>query len=374
MKWFLIAFFSIYSFMHLYVFFRLIKPNFSKQKSIAFLILFCVMVLSPVVWRWLDVKENGTFTYWTALFSLLWMGFILYVVVFSLTIDAYKGIVFLSKRLFGINPIPAPSPRLSMYIVLFLSLCLSAYSYYETLRLEVIRIRIPTDKLPVSKLRIMHISDVHLGPVMGKDKIELIREIWEREKPDIIVSTGDLVDGNMRRKDGLANMLASMSAPLGKFAVLGNHEYYRGIDQAIDFTKRAGFTLLRGEIRDLGPILVVGVDDDDCRFFNVCQGEIDEYKLLQKAQKGKFILLLKHKPKLNPMSVGMFHLMLSGHTHGGVYKPIGDIFLKRLFITDRGLVRLGSSYIFVSKGVGTGGPPMRLFSPPDVAIIDLVKN
>ncbi|MGC8853083.1 MAG: metallophosphoesterase, partial [Hydrogenobacter sp.] len=170
MKWFLIAFFSIYSFMHLYVFFRLIKPNFSKQKSIAFLILFCVMVLSPVVWRWLDVKENGTFTYWTALFSLLWMGFILYVVVFSLTIDAYKGIVFLSKRLFGINPIPTPSPRLSMYIVMFLSLCLSAYSYYETLRLEVIRIRIPTDKLPVSKLRIMHISDVHLGPVMGKDK------------------------------------------------------------------------------------------------------------------------------------------------------------------------------------------------------------
>jgi predicted MPP superfamily phosphohydrolase len=374
MKWFLAIFFSVYSLMHLYVFLRLIKPNFSTQKNIAFFVLFCLMVLSPILWRALEAKENGTLTYWVAFLSLLWMGFILYVVFFSLAVDTYRGLVFLSKHLFGVNPIPTPSSRLSMYLVLFLSLCVSVYSYYETLHLQVVKVKIETDKIPVKKLRILHISDLHLGPVMREDKINLIREVWEREKPDLIVSTGDLVDGSMEGKDNLAHLLASMSAPLGKFAVLGNHEYYRGFEQAVEFTQKAGFILLRGEVRDLGPILVVGVDDDDCRFFNACRGETNEYKLLKSTQRSKFVLLLKHKPKIDPASVGLFDLMLSGHTHGGVYRPIGQLILKRLFLTDRGLLRLGNSYIFVSKGVGTGGPPMRLFSPPDVALIDLVKK
>ncbi|WP_340694384.1 metallophosphoesterase [Hydrogenobacter thermophilus] len=373
MKWFVLAFFSIYSLMHFYVFFRLVKPNFSSYKSFAILLIFLIMLLSPIAWRTLDGDISKQITYWLALVSLLWMGFMLYVTVFTLLFDLYRGVVFASKQLLGINPLPLPSPRLLLYTVLLTSLSLSAYSYYETLRLDVIRIRIETEKLPVSRMKILHISDLHLGPVMGADKIKLVEDVWEKEKPDIIVSTGDLVDGNMNKKDGLAKMLSKINAPMGKFAVLGNHEYYRGVKQAIDFTERAGFELLRGAWKDLGPLIVAGVDDDDCRFFNACEGVLDEYLLLRDIPKGKFILLLKHKPRLNPKSVGLFDLMLSGHTHGGIYKPIGEFLLRKMFLTDRGLVKMGSSYVFVSKGIGTGGPPMRLFSPPDVAVIELIK-
>lgn len=373
MKWFVLAFFTVYSLMHLYVFFRLIKPNFPSYKGFAILLIFLIMLLSPVAWRTLDGNISKQITYWLALVSLLWMGFMLYVTVFTLLFDLYRGVVFASKQLLGINPLPLPSPKLLLYAVLLTSLSLSAYSYYETLRLDVVRIRIETEKLPVSRIKILHISDLHLGPVMGADKIKLVEDVWEKEKPDIIVSTGDLIDGNMNKKDGLAKMLSKMNAPMGKFAVLGNHEYYRGVKQAIDFTERAGFELLRGAWKDLGPLIVAGVDDDDCRFFNACEGALDEYLLLRDIPKGKFILLLKHKPRLNPKSVGLFDLMLSGHTHGGIYKPIGEFLLRKMFLTDRGLVKVGSSYVFVSKGVGTGGPPMRLFSPPDVAVIELIK-
>ncbi len=376
MKWFVLIFFFLYLFIHSYTFFRLIRTNFSSRVSSILIFLFIFMLLSPLSWRFLDERAPQSITYLVVLTSLLWMGFIFYTAFFTLSLDVYRNIVTVSKKLFGVNPLPIPSPRLSFYTILLASFFLSVYSYWETLGLRVIRITIKTDKLPphVRNIKILHISDVHLGPVMGTDKVLLIKKVWEKERPDIIVSTGDLIDGNMRRKDGLASMLKNMHAPLGKFAVLGNHEYYRGVEQAIDFTNRAGFYLLKGERVDLGPLVIVGVDDDDCRFFNACKGTVDEYQILKDTPKDKFVLLLKHKPRLNPSSAGLFDLMLSGHTHGGIYKPVGEFIIKRMFITDRGLVRVKDSYVFVSKGVGTGGPPMRLFSPPDVAIVEILNS
>jgi len=370
MTWFVLLFLTTYSLMHLYVFLRLIKPNLSRGKSFFILLIFSLMVMSPILGRILDKRGDTELAYIITLTALLWMGFVVYVVVLTLLLDIYKGLVFLSKKFLGINPLPTPSGRLSLVLITLLGFTLSAYSYYETLRLEVIRIEIESPKIN-RRIKILHVSDLHLGPVMGRDKIELIREVWEKEKPDIIVSTGDLVDGNMKGKEHLADMLKRLNAPMGKFAVLGNHEYYRDVYQAIDFTRRAGFELLRGEKRELGEIVIVGVDDDDCKFFNLCQGSTDEEEILKALPRDKFVILLKHKPKINPNSVGKFDLMLSGHTHGGVYEPVGRFILRRLFIIDRGFVKLGDSYVFVSKGVGTGGPPMRLLSPPDVAIVEL---
>ena len=240
------------------------------------------------------------------------------------------------------------------------------------------RYTVYTDKLPenIQRLKVLHISDMHLGPVMGMDKIRLVLEVYERKKPDLVVSTGDLVDGNMRDKLHLADALSEMKPPLGKYAVLGNHEYYRGLEQAIDFTQRAGFRLLRGDLAQIREVnlTVVGIDDDYCRFFKKCQGTLSDRELLEKANPNSFVLYLKHKPRLQEGAERLFDLMLSGHTHGGVYYPVGKLILTRLFISDRGFHRLGDSYLYISKGVGTGGPPMRLFSPPDVAVIEIVNR
>jgi len=349
--------------MNLYAFLKIRHP-------IA-LPIFALGFVSPMLMKYADANLSPSVSYLVGLFALLYMGFLLYLILFLFTFDLYSMLVKVLYRFLGINPLPKPSKT----IALLLSFSLSSYSYYETLKPEIYHFRIETEKFPVERIRIMHISDVHLGPVMGMDKIELIKKVYQEYRPDLLVSTGDLVDGNMKRKDGLAKALKYIEPPLGKFAVLGNHEYYRGIDQAVEFTKSAGFRLLRGEKIDLGPLVLVGVDDDDCRFFNACKGPISEYELLKDRSGDKFVLVLKHKPRVDKRAVGLFDLMLSGHTHGGVYYPVGKFIIPKLFEADAGWVDLGKgSFLFVSKGVGTGGPPMRLLAPPDMAIIDIVKK
>ncbi len=378
MRWFILVFLTLFALMHLYAYSRVFKPALGKRGRWVIALLLSFGFFSPFIWRYADANMGPQVAYVTALSGLMWAGFLLYLVVVGLLFDLYRGVVYVSRRFFDINPLPLPSPKAIALSILLISTVLSAYSHYETLNLKVERYTVYTDKLPenIQRLKVLHISDMHLGPVMGMDKIRLVLEVYEREKPDLVVSTGDLVDGNMRDKLHLADALSEMKPPLGKYAVLGNHEYYRGLEQAIDFTQRAGFRLLRGDLAQIREVnlTVVGIDDDDCRFFKKCQGTLSDRELLEKANPNSFVLYLKHKPRLQEGAERLFDLMLSGHTHGGVYYPVGKLILTRLFISDRGFHRLGDSYIYISKGVGTGGPPMRLFSPPDVAVIEIVNR
>ncbi|MEZ0344134.1 MAG: metallophosphoesterase [Caldimicrobium sp.] len=283
------------------------------------------------------------------------MGFLFYLVIVDILLRLFTKRLFIS------------------FLIAFL---LSLYSYYETLKPEIIFIEFPTKKLPekINSFRILHISDLHLGPVMGLDKIEWVKRAVSKYKPHLIVSTGDLVDGNMENREYLKLALKEIKVPFGKFAIPGNHEYYRGIEKALFFTEEAGFKVLRGECHEIEKFLLLcGLDDDDCRHFKKCKGPLEEEKLLANLSKDKFILFLKHKPRVSESSIGLFDLMLSGHTHGGLYYPFGKWLLKIFFKLEYpGFHSLGKgSYLFVSKGIGTGGPPMRFLSPPDLAIIEL---
>ena len=346
---FLTIFFSLYFLMHLYLYLRLPK----KKSFIPFLLL--IAFLSPIFIRLSDHYLSPRLSFVIAFASLSWMGFLLYFVVIDLSLRLFVKRIFIS---------------------LLLTLLLSFYSFYETLRPETYLIEFPSVKLPekIESFRILHFSDVHLGPVMGLDKIEWIKKAVSEYKPHLIVSTGDLVDGNMENREYLKRALKELNAPYGKYAVPGNHEYYRGIEKALVFTEEAGFTLLRGECLEIENFLIIcGLDDDDCRYFKKCKGPLEERELLTNLPQDKFILLLKHKPKVEKEALGLFDLMLSGHTHGGLYYPFGKWLLKIFFKLEYpGFHYLGKgSYLFVSKGIGTGGPPMRFLSPPDLAIIEL---
>ncbi len=343
-----LLFLSIFGLMHLYFYKRIAIKNWPFRGLLVFLFL------SPILMRLADKYLSPQITFFIGFTALLWMGFLLYFVVIDL---------FLRWKI------------RSPFYSLLLTTILSIYSYQETLKPEIYHITIFTSKLPKDyQIRILHITDVHLGPVMGFDKINLIRRAVERFHPDIIISTGDLVDGNMRNRAYLAHALAELKPLLGKYAVVGNHEYYRGIERAIEFTEASGFEVLRGSFREIdGKIVIAGLDDDDCRFFKACVGPLRASELLEAIHQERFIILLKHKPTVERTESLKFDLMLSGHTHGGLYYPIGKWLLKLLFGFEYPGLQVinGSHYIFVSKGLGTGGPPMRFLSPPDMAIIDL---
>ncbi|MEJ2068644.1 MAG: metallophosphoesterase, partial [Deltaproteobacteria bacterium] len=122
-----------------------------------------------------------------------------------------------------------------------------------------------------------------------------------------------------------------------------------------------------------GLIFVAGVDDDAAKRYGLSQGRT-EGDLLSQAPVDRFVLLLKHRPHLVPQGQRGFDLQLSGHTHGGQIFPF-SLFVKMLYPEYAGLMELeGGKHLYVSRGCGTWGPPIRLFAPPEITIIDLVHG
>ena len=152
----------------------------------------------------------------------------------------------------------------------------------------------------------------------------------------------------------------------------GNHEFYAGLAQALAFTTRAGFRVLRGEAVTMpGVMNVVGVDDPSGPGYG--SSSKGERELLSGEKNGMFTLFLKHRPSVGKESLGLFDLQLSGHLHGGQIFPFR--YLTRLFYPFvEGLYRLpGGRSLYVSRGSGTWGPPIRFLAPPEVTIIDVKR-
>ena len=232
---FLIIFFYIYGFMHLYLIKKL-KLAFNIKSKFFYLIL--IMTLSPVFYKYYD--KLGYDKFYMSLFILLWMGFIMLFFLYYLFIDIYHFILKISERILKHNPLPHISSFKGFIFITVLTLSSMAYGYYETLNLKVYKFEIYSDKIK-RDVKILHISDLHLNQVMREDKINLVLDVYNKEKPDIVISTGDLVDGYVLNKESYINLLNQMNPPLGKYAILGNHEYYNDVNQAIEFTKKAGF-------------------------------------------------------------------------------------------------------------------------------------
>jgi len=244
MRFFVPLFLLFYSLVHYYAYRKLTQAfELPVKGRLSFILLLFLGVVSPFLWRVLDKNGLTEISRPLALVSLLWMGFVIYFLLVGLAVDTYRRF-------------HSPTPRKAFFITLFLALMLSAYSHAETYLLQVYRFTIDTPKLPPGReIKILHLSDMHLGPVMREGRIEMVMEVYNREKPDLVVATGDMVDGNMKDSLHLADMLSRMKPPLGKFAVLGNHEFYVGHEQAISFLERAGFKVLRGEITAVGGLL-----------------------------------------------------------------------------------------------------------------------
>jgi predicted MPP superfamily phosphohydrolase len=190
----------------------------------------------------------------------------------------------------------------------------------------------------------------------------------EEARPDILLSTGDLVDAELAHVRERAPLLAAVKASMGKFAVLGNHEYYAGLDESLAVNRAAGFQTLRGGSAEAGPFRLVGVDDS-VGFRTRAEWLQHEAAALAGAHDGRFVLLLKHRPAFNPDSAGKFDLQLSGHSHGGQIFPFYSV-VKMFNPMPLGLSALtGGSRLYHSRGTGTWGPQMRLLSPPEVTLI-----
>jgi hypothetical protein len=311
----------------------------------------------------------------------LWMGFLF---IFSSTLfftDAVHHLYRLAIRRFSRRLPDFISVHTSCRIALLLAVTASVYAYIEAGQIRTEHVVIVSPKLPssISRIRIVQISDVHIGLLLQEYRQERILEKIREARPDILVSTGDLVDGKLNRDYGIsehdqpAALLAAVEAPSGKFAVIGNHEVYAGLPQTLAYSRAAGFTMLRNQSILLPNGITISGMDDRAVHSRLFADPGAETALLKSVPRGSFHLLLKHRPEIPPESDGRFDLQLSGHIHDGQIFPFNLLVRLSHPIPCGTTTTEAGSRIHVSRGTGTWGPPMRLFAPPEVTVIDIVR-
>ena len=222
-------------------------------------------------------------------------------------------------------------------------------------------------KLDKNPLNIVHLADIHLG-TMTSDKwlSKTIRNI-NNLQADVIVITGDMVDGSFETVKRFAPTMASLKARYGTFAVAGNHEFYQGLEHFNKFCEAANIKVLNNEAVSVADkINLIGIDDQLVKNKGLYE-KVEE--LLTTNNEGLYNILLLHQPVGFRKMVGMgVDLQLSGHTHRGQLPPL-NLFVPLVYRYAYGLHSHGASHIYTTSGTGTWGPPMRLFSKCEIVNI-----
>jgi predicted MPP superfamily phosphohydrolase len=377
MSIFFLTIFIVYGGMHFYAFFRARSAvAFGPGTGAALAVFMAIMTLAPFFVRLLERHDYELSARALSYIAYFWMAVLFLFFCSSLVFDLVSLVIRIAGWVTHTELIERLIPAKTIF---FISLCLSliicVYGYFEALNIRTERLKIETTKLPAGtdRLTIVQISDVHLGLIVRCDRLVGILDVVKAAKPDILVSTGDLVDAQINHLSGLRELLQEIKPRYGKFAVTGNHEYYAGLEQAIAFTKEAGFTLLRGEVVNAGLINIAGLDDPTGQQMHIDKPE-PETALLSGLPKNQFTVLLKHRPVVEPNGPKLFDLQLSGHTHKGQIFPFTYI-SEIAYPLNTGRFDLSNGAILhVSRGSGTWGPPIRFLSPPEVTVIELVRK
>ncbi|MET7428054.1 metallophosphoesterase [Streptomyces flaveolus] len=238
---------------------------------------------------------------------------------------------------------------------------------------RVKRVTVPLAKLPraANGFRIAVVSDIHLGPVLGRGFAQRVVDTVNATQPDLIAVVGDLVDGSVKDLGPAAAPLARLSARHGAYFVTGNHEYFSGAEQWIAEVRDLGLHPLQNARTELPYFDLAGVND--------VQGESegqgpDFAKALDDRDPARACVLLAHQPvQIHEAVRHGVDLQLSGHTHGGQLWP-GSLLAAAANPTVAGLDRYGDTQLYVSRGAGAWGPPTRVGAPSDVTVIELAAT
>ncbi len=223
---------------------------------------------------------------------------------------------------------------------------------------------------------IVQLSDIHVGPTIKQGYIDAIVKRVNELSPDLVVITGDLVDGSVADLTGDIAPLAQLSARHGVYVVTGNHEYYSGVDSWIAEFERLGMKVLLNrhvQLEHSGARLVLaGIADYSAELFRPSHRS-DPVAALAGAPNDVPRILLAHQPRSAKaaLEVGC-DLQLSGHTHGGQFWPWMH-FVRWQQPWVAGLQRVGEMQIYISRGTGYWGPPLRFGAPSEITRIRLVR-
>lgn len=239
--------------------------------------------------------------------------------------------------------------------------------------LQVKRLTIPLAKLPRSAhgFRIAVVSDIHLGPILGRGFAQRVVDTINATQPDLIAVVGDLVDGSVEDLSPAVEPLAGLRARHGSYFVTGNHEYFSGAEPWVEKMRDLGLRPLENARVEMPGFDLAGVND----VAGEREGEGPDFaKALSDRDRSRAAVLLAHQPVVIHDAVRHgVDLQLSGHTHGGQLWP-GNLIAGWANPTLAGLERYGDTQLYVSRGAGAWGPPVRVGAPSDITVVELAAG
>ena len=296
--------------------------------------------------------------------ATLSIGFLLYLVLNTIIVDLISLISNWHPVLYGI-------------LVLSLTTLLTVGGVWNAFTIKTTNHEIEIKGL-TDDIRAVHLTDIHLGHYRGKNFLEKVVEKSNAQNPDVVLITGDLYDGRINLNDKTLSPLADLNAPV--FFVEGNHDNYSGVRLIKKMLRDLGVTVLENEITEWNDLQIIGLNhmiaDHSSYDMHANEGGSTVSSVLDSLSpdQNRPSLLLHHSPDgikyANKHGVDLY---LAGHTHAGQLFPVNQIG-KLIFEYNRGLHDYEGTKIFVSEGIGTFGPPMRIGTKSELAVLTLTSK
>jgi predicted MPP superfamily phosphohydrolase len=349
----------------------------SLYQALLLAIPFFCLWLVPFLY-WVGGKERGApIDYVIQFLGYLSMGFVNFLII---SLVATDFIIILSNLLnftswhHSLSNYQA-SIVLSLTVVILLSGILIARRGPS---LHEVEVRFPDLPHDLEGYRIVQITDLHIGVTLKKHYVENVVKMTKSLIPDLIVLTGDIVDGSVEELAEDAAPLSELAQIQKTYLALGNHDYYSGASQWTEHFQKLGMKVLLNshEIISHGTskILIGGVTDPASSAFG--HERPDAMKAIKGiSQEVDLRILLAHNPKLVPLGEKAgFNLQLSGHTHAGQFIPWTYIVRAVHSPHYWGLSKMKEMWVYVSAGTGTWGPPIRFGSEPELTLLRFKKS
>lgn len=382
---------SILAAWHTYLWSRLVQApfwplNYKRFATILIVLLALSIPMAMIASRMIP----GTAGRILAMLGFVWIGLAFYLTLFLGATDLFhalwqlgqKAIDALIKSHLFVQP---DLGRRQFLARMAAGLALTAASgmglaaiFSALASIKIKRVEVKLTKLGSAHdgLSIVQLSDLHIGKILRGDFLRGVVDKVNALKPDLVVITGDLVDGRVADLQSEVMALKDIKAPQGVFFVTGNHEYYANAAEWEQFLPELGVQVLHNQshviaVQDDPVLTLLGIPDETARRFATPDKAPNIEKTVENIDKSIPSVLLAHQPKVIGAAAGQqVDLMLSGHTHGGQIWPFGAlVMLDQPYLF--GLHRRHNTQIYVSRGTGFWGPPMRLGAPAEISHIIL---
>jgi predicted MPP superfamily phosphohydrolase len=351
---------------HLYLGWRLwsLPPFASPKGHRALLLGLMVLYVSYPIGRILyhhgwprlgtALEYGGGIWMGTLLLLLFALGLIDVVTIFGLVVKPWV--------------VPLRTAAIAVALVLAVIAWIGGYVRPRTVDLEV---ELPNLPASADGLVVAHLTDLHLGALIGEKRLRSVIEQIDSMEPDIVVVTGDLVDGDAGTVENMVPVLSTLTAPLGVFSILGNHEIYAGPERCRKLMRDSGFVVLDNAGAEATPGLwIAGVPDSGRGPGSDGLDGALEGAMAEAGEDGA-VIFLQHSPGNEKATAAAgAGLMLNGHTHGGQIWPFHFMVL-RAYPHIAGVREIDGMTQVVSRGAGRWGAPMRLFAPSEIYRITL---